>query len=57
MLNGQIIPGEVDRIRFLAKRSQRMLVAVSARHLIPYLPDAVPGWFQATLAIRDAAGR
>ena len=25
--------------------------------LIPYLADAVPGWFQATLALYDAAGK
>src|SRR6185369_1395468 len=29
----------------------------NARALIPYLADAVPGWFQATLALRDAKGR
>ncbi|MBZ0150724.1 MAG: hypothetical protein K8J09_04260, partial [Planctomycetes bacterium] len=29
---------------------------VQARALMPYLADAVPGWCQATLAIRDATG-
>lgn len=56
VLNGQILPGEVDRIRFIAHRGQRVLVAVNARRLIPYLADAVPGWFQADVAIRDATG-
>ena len=57
IVNGQILPGEVDRYRFTAKRGQRLTLAVSARALIPYLADAVPGWFQPTLALFDARGR
>jgi hypothetical protein len=57
VVNGQILPGEEDRFRFTARKDQRVLVAVSARKLIPYLPDAVPGWFQATVALCDAQGR
>lgn len=57
VMNGQILAGEEDRFRFTAHRGQRVLVAVSARKLVPYLPDAVPGWFQATLTIYDAQGR
>ncbi len=56
-INGQIMPGDVDRYRFNARRGQRLVIAASARQLIPYLPDAVPGWFQATLALSDAKGR
>ena len=55
-VNGQIMPGEVDRFRFAARKGQRVVVAATARQLIPYLPDAVPGWFQATLALYDAKG-
>jgi hypothetical protein len=57
VVNGQILPGEVDRFRFAARQGQRLVVEVSARALIPYLPDAVPGWFQATLALLDAQGK
>ncbi len=57
VVNGQIMPGEVDRIRFTARKGQRLTLAVSARALIPYLADAVPGWFQATLAVFDPEGR
>jgi hypothetical protein len=57
VVNGQILPGEVDRYRFTASKGQRLVIAASARQLIPYLPDAVPGWFQATLALYDAGGR
>lgn len=56
-VNGQTLPGGVDRFRFKARKGQRLLVACAARELIPYLPDAVPGWFQATLALYDAKGK
>ncbi|NOX53236.1 MAG: hypothetical protein GXP27_02125 [Planctomycetes bacterium] len=57
IVNGQILPGEIDRFRFMAKKGQRLVVAVKARRLIPYLADAVPGWFQATVALYDATGQ
>ncbi len=57
ILNGQIRPGDVDRFRFHARKGQSLVIAAEARRLIPYLADAVPGWFQATLALYDAAGR
>ena len=55
-LNGQIMPGDVDRFRFRARQGQRLVITAHARSLIPYLADAVPGWFQATLALYDATG-
>ena len=57
VLNGQILPGGVDRFHFPARKGQRLVVAVNARGLIPYLADAVPGWFQATVALYDAKGK
>ena len=33
-----------------------LVVVAAARELIPYLADAVPGWFQAALALYDAKG-
>jgi len=56
VVNGQIMPGEIDCIRFAATKGQKIVIAASARALIPYLADAVPGWFQATLALYDAKG-
>ena len=56
VINGQILPGDVDRFAFAARQGQRLVASVSARQLIPYLADAVPGWFQATLAIYDSRG-
>jgi hypothetical protein len=57
IVNGQILPGDVDRFRFEARKGQQLVIAASARELIPYLADAVPGWFQATLALYDADGK
>ncbi|MGA2070497.1 MAG: PPC domain-containing protein [Sedimentisphaerales bacterium] len=57
LLNGQILPGEADRFRFSAKKGQNLTIEAQARHLIPYLADAVPGWFQATLTLYDAKGK
>jgi len=57
VINGQIMPGDVDRYRFPARQGQQVVVAVFARALIPYLADAVPGWFQATIALYDSKGK
>jgi hypothetical protein len=72
VVNGQIIPrdpdrlyfspdrftpGDVDRYRFEARKGQQLVIAARARALIPYLADAVPGWFQATLTLYDARGK
>ena len=57
ILNGQIMPGDVDRFRFRAKTGQQLVIETHARSLIPYLADAVPGWFQATVTLYSAAGK
>jgi len=57
VVNGQIMPGGVDRYRFFAARGKRIVLAVSARQLIPYLADAVPGWFEPVLTVYDADGK
>src|ERR1039458_3263302 len=57
LVNGQIPPGGVDRFRFQATKGQHIVIAAKARELLPYISDAVPGWFQATLALADSSGR
>lgn len=57
VINGQIMPGIVDRYRFYARRGQQFVIAASAREMIPYIADAVPGWFQAALTLFDAKGK
>jgi hypothetical protein len=57
VFNGQVMPGDVDRLAFQARAGQKLVVQVEARHLVPYLADAVPGWFQATVALFDSQGQ
>jgi hypothetical protein len=56
-INGQIVPGGADRYHFWARQGQQLVLAVEARQLIPYLADAVPGWFEAVLTIYDPKGK
>ncbi|MCB1131073.1 MAG: hypothetical protein KDN05_08090, partial [Verrucomicrobiae bacterium] len=56
VFNGQIQAGDVDIFRFRARRDDRVVVRGEARSLIPYLADAVPGWFQMVVTIRDPEG-
>jgi len=51
------LPGDVDRYQFKARKGQRLVAVASARELIPYLPDAVPGWLQAVLTLYDSSGK
>ena len=57
IVNGQIASGEVNRYRFEARKGQRLVISTQARQLIPYIADAVPGWFQPVLALYDAEGK
>ena len=57
VVNGQIMPGGIDRIHFRAKEGQRLVIETSARHLMPFLADAVPGWFQAAVTLYDPQGK
>ncbi len=56
-VNGQVASGEINRYRFTARKGQRLVVSALARQLIPFIADAVPGWFQPVLAIYDSKGR
>jgi hypothetical protein len=56
-VNGQIASGEVNRYRFEARKGQRLVINTMGRQLIPYIADAVPGWFQPVLVLYDAAGK
>jgi hypothetical protein len=56
-LNGQLLSGETDRWILPGRAGVPLGVVVAARALIPYIADAVPGWCQPLLTLRDAAGR
>ena len=57
VINGQIRRGDVDRFKFKATAGEKLVIGVRARHLIPYLADAVPGWFQAAVTLFGPNGR
>lgn len=56
VLNGQVLPGQTDSYRFHAVRGELLVFVAQARDLIPYLADAVPGWFEPVLTILNASG-
>jgi hypothetical protein len=56
-VNGQIASGEVNRYRFEARKGQRLVISTEARRLVPFIADAVPGWFQPVLSLSDARGK
>jgi len=54
--NGQIMPGQTDRWTFDARKGSHVVIGVCARELVPYLADAVLGWFQASIELFDSHG-
>ena len=57
VVNGQIRNGDVDRFTFHAVKGQKLVLGVRARHLVPYLADGVPGWFEAAVTLYDPDGK
>lgn len=57
VINGQIMPGDQDRFVFDAKKGQQIVIDAAVRDCMPFLADAVPGWFQAVLKLTDSQGR
>ncbi len=46
-----------DYYKFKASAGETIVAEVKARRFVPYLADAVPGWFQPVVTIFDEAGR
>jgi hypothetical protein len=57
VVNGQITDGDRDYFRFHATAGETLVLEVQARSLLPYIADAVPGWFDPVLNFYDATGR
>ncbi|MDR3234054.1 MAG: PPC domain-containing protein [Planctomycetaceae bacterium] len=57
VFNGRIRRGDVDQFPFIAQKGQQLEIAVNARTLIPYLADAVPGWFQPAVTLFAPDGK
>ena len=57
VLCGYVSPGGVDYFRFSGRKGETMVASVKGRQLVPYIADAVPGWFQPVIKITDSKGR
>ncbi len=56
VVNGQVFGADTDVVRFSAKAGETIVCRVQAQRLLPFIADAVPGWFQAVLGLYDAQG-
>jgi hypothetical protein len=56
-IDGQILENDRDYFRFPAKAGATLVLSVEARSLLPFIADAVPGWFDPQLTVYDAAGK
>ena len=56
-LCGQIMPGEVDYFSFEASKGMNLVASVKGRTLVPYIADAVPGWFQPVIRLTNSKGQ
>ena len=57
VLCGQVTPGGIDYFQFEGHKGDTIVAAVKARQLVPYIADAVPGWFQPVLKLIDSRGK
>ena len=57
VLCGYVTPGGVDHFTFTGQKGENIVATVKARQMVPYIADAVPGWFQPVLRIVDSEGR
>ena len=57
VLCGYVTPGGVDYFKFSGHKGDTIVASVKARQLVPYIADAVPGWFQPVIKITNAAGK
>ena len=56
VINGQIREADVDCFRFRAKAGQKLTLTARGRDLVPFMADAVPGWFQPVITLYDEHG-
>ena len=56
LINGRILENDVDGFRFKAKKGMSLVIKTDVRKLLPYMADAVPGWFQASMTLYDSKG-
>lgn len=56
VLDGQILPGSTDTFLLRLAANRRYAFKVTARELQPYIGDAVPGFFNPVITLKDARG-
>lgn len=56
-LHGQIMPGETDHFVLRLIAGKTYTFSLTAREILPYIGDAVPGHFQANMTLLDTVGR
>ena len=56
VLDGQIMPGQTDAFRLRLGKHRRYSFKVTARELQPYIGDAVPGFFNPSISLKDESG-
>ena len=57
ILDGQIMPGSTDTFRLRLAAGKHYAFKVTARELQPYIGDAVPGFFNAVITLKDEDGK
>ena len=57
ILDGQILPGSTDVFKLRLGKDRSYSFRATARELQPYIGDAVPGFFNASLTLKDETGR
>jgi len=56
-INGQTYEADKDCFKFKLNRGQIIVFDCGARAVKPYIPDAVPGWFQPQFTLYDENGK
>ena len=54
--NGQVLRSDRDRFRFRAPKGADLVLQVKGRAFVPYMADAVPGWFQPIIRLYGPDG-
>jgi len=55
--NGQVMRSDVDRFSFRAQKGKDIVIKVKGREFVPYIADAVPGWFQPIIRLYGPDGK
>ena len=57
VVNGQITEAKTDAYSFYARKGDTVVIDVWGRMQLPYISDAVPGWFQPVVRVTDSRGK